>query len=85
MEMKREEDLENNEAGPGEEEKEDDVCPEENQTERDMLIVTMNKTNISVVTGRGCDSGTCQGCHETGCTFNDVVMVTESSTVTLGE
>lgn len=94
MEMRREEELEGNEVGQeGEERKdggfEEDVCQaekEENGEGGGFLIVSMMKTSISVVRGRGCDTGSpCQGCHGTGCTFNDVVVVTESSTVTLGE
>ncbi|XP_068586772.1 uncharacterized protein [Cebidichthys violaceus] len=86
MEMRRVEDLKQNEVGQ-EEDVEEDVCQPENEGngERgDLLIISMKKTNISVVSGRGCDSGSpCQGCHGTGCTFNDVVMVSESSKVTL--
>ncbi|KAF1392661.1 hypothetical protein PFLUV_G00030380 [Perca fluviatilis] len=90
MEMRRETDLEN--VGQEGEVKEDvgieeDICQAENEVngERgDLLIVSMKKTSISVVTGRGCDSGSpCKGCHGTGCTFNDVVLVAESSKVVL--
>ncbi|XP_061743159.1 uncharacterized protein LOC133542915 [Nerophis ophidion] len=50
----------------------------------DLLVVSMTKTSISVIRGRGCEAGSsCTGCHGTGCTLNDVVMVSESSTVTL--
>ncbi|XP_012729831.2 interleukin-1 family member A [Fundulus heteroclitus] len=52
--------------------------------ERDLLVIQMTKTSISVVRGRGCDPGSpCEGCDGTGCTFNDIVVVAESSTVTL--
>lgn len=94
MEMKWEEDLQENEVGQDEEGREDwgieeDVCQagnKENGEERDLFIITMKKTSISVVKGRGCESGDpCHGCSGTGCSFNDVVMVSESSTVTLGE
>lgn len=94
MEMKREEDLEDNEVEHGKERREDEGIEEDvNQTEnkangkeRDLLLISMKTTSISVVKGRGCDSGTvCHECHGTGCTFNDVVMVSQSSTVTLGE
>ena len=88
MEMRREEE---NEV----EEESEKVCPEvddaqgeseENGEKRDMLIVTMTKTNISIVAGRGCSSeSSCQGCDGGGCNYNDVVIVSESSTVTLGE
>lgn len=93
MEMKKEEDLEN-EVGQEEDRREDgdieeDVCQDENKEngkERDLLIISMKTTSISVVKGRGCDNGAaCPGCHRTGCTFSDVVMVSQSSTVTLGE
>uniref|UniRef100_A0A8C9X2H3 Interleukin-1 beta n=2 Tax=Sander lucioperca TaxID=283035 RepID=A0A8C9X2H3_SANLU len=91
MEMRRETDLEN-EVGQEGEVKEDvgieeDICQAENEVngERgDLLIVSMKKTSISVVTGRGCNSGSpCKGCHGTGCNFNDVVLVAESSKVVL--
>ncbi|XP_070775922.1 uncharacterized protein [Enoplosus armatus] len=86
MEMKREEGLEDGggreDGGIG-----GGICQdanEENGEGRDLLVISMMKTSISVVRGRGCDTGsTCPGCHGTGCTFNDVVVVTESSTVTL--
>lgn len=42
-----------------------------------VLIVSMKKTSISVVRGRGC--------METGCTVNEVVLVAQSSKVMLGE
>ncbi|XP_034437237.1 interleukin-1 family member A [Hippoglossus hippoglossus] len=86
MEMRREEE---NEVG----EESEKGCPEgdagqgeseENGEKRDMLIVTMTQTNISIVAGRGCSSeSSCQGCDGEGCNFNDVVIVSESSTVTL--
>ncbi|XP_010730145.3 uncharacterized protein il1fma [Larimichthys crocea] len=91
MEMKKEEDLEE-EVGQEGEVKEDvgveeDVCKPgnvENGEGGDLLIVSMTKTSISVVSGRGCEDGTsCQGCDGTGCSFNDVVVVSETSTVTL--
>ncbi|XP_070684721.1 uncharacterized protein [Pempheris klunzingeri] len=92
MEMRREGDLEENEVGQeGEDDVEaglvEDACQAENEENGeggDLVIVSMTKTSISVVRGRGCDTGSsCQGCYGTGCTFNDVVVVTESSTVTL--
>lgn len=94
MEMRREEDAEESEVGQeGEGSKdvgiEEDVCKdtnEENGEGGDLLIVSMRKTSISVVRGRGCEDGTpCQDCHGTGCIFNDVIMVAESCKVTLGE
>ncbi|KAK9542986.1 hypothetical protein VZT92_000803 [Zoarces viviparus] len=86
MEMRRVEDLK--QSGVGQDgDGEENVCQPENEGngERgDLLIISMKKTSISVVSGRGCDSGSpCQGCHGTGCIFNDVVMVSESSKVTL--
>ncbi|XP_037549103.1 interleukin-1 family member A [Nematolebias whitei] len=62
-----------------------DVCPiEDNGEDSDLLVITLTQTSISVVSGRGCNSeGPCQGCHEKGCTFKDVIMVSESSSVTL--
>ena len=58
---------------------EEDVCqPEDKQNgqEEHLLVISLTKTSISVVKGRGCDDGST--CH-------DVVVVAESSTVTLGE
>ncbi len=88
MELTREEDTEENEVsqdGEGEEDK----CPAENEENGEgggLLIVSMTRTSISVIRGRGCDDGsTCGGCLGTGCTLNEVVVVSESSTVTLGE
>ncbi|XP_041792685.1 uncharacterized protein LOC121606433 [Chelmon rostratus] len=89
MEMRREEDLEEGRDGEGREDAvvEEDVCKAENEENGEgggLLIVSMTKTSISVVRGRGCNDGSpCQGCHGTGCTLNDVVVVSESSTVTL--
>ncbi|KAM4630493.1 uncharacterized protein ACJ7VT_000192 [Polymixia lowei] len=52
--------------------------------EGDLLIIALTNTSITVVKGRGCDSGApCQGCAGNGCTFKDVVMVTKSTSVTL--
>lgn len=93
MEMRKQDESEENE---GEREAgvdqdvcvKEDVCKPENECgeQGDLLIVSMVKTNISVVSGRGCDHGShCEGCHGKGCTLNDVIMVAESSTVTLGE
>ncbi len=90
MEMIRDQDLEVGQEGEGKEdggiEEDCQVDSEENEEGGDLLIVSMTKTSISVVRGRGCDSSSpCQGCHGTGCTFNDVVVVAESSEVVLGE
>ncbi|XP_062303000.1 interleukin-1 family member A [Osmerus eperlanus] len=93
LEMKREEDLEEEEEkeeGPG-------ICPGTDDAKKpqgggasderegvDMVLVAMTNTTISVVRGRGCDSGSpCHDCGGTGCTFNDVVVVAGSSNVTL--
>ncbi|XP_072770928.1 pirin isoform X3 [Nerophis lumbriciformis] len=78
MRMLREEDAHGGEGGGG--------CPVGDDDKRggDLLVVSMTKTSISVIRGRGCEAGSaCKGCHGTGCTLNDVVMVSESSTVTL--
>ncbi|XP_077374823.1 interleukin-1 family member A isoform X2 [Festucalex cinctus] len=85
MEMVREEDLrQNNSSLSGDE---DELCPaedEENKRESDLLVVTMTESSFSVLRGRGCDTGSsCRGCHGTGCTLSDIVMVAKSSTVTL--
>ena len=93
--MKREDDLEEEvekEEGPG-------MCPGTGDAKKpegggasderegvDMVLVAMTNTTISVVRGRGCDSGSpCHDCGGTGCTFNDVVVVAGSSKVTLGK
>ncbi|XP_030271237.1 uncharacterized protein LOC115580750 [Sparus aurata] len=85
MEMKREEDLEEDVEGRGNVGMEDACKDAENgEGTSDLLIVTMTQTSISVVSGRGCEDGSpCQGCHGSGCTLNDVVVVAESSTVVL--
>ncbi|KAM9861435.1 uncharacterized protein ACBR49_006426 [Aulostomus maculatus] len=82
MEMVREEVSGDSEGRPKDR---TDVCPAENtEQEKDLLVVAMMKTSISVVRGRGCSSESmCGGCHGTGCTLNDMVIVAESSTVTL--
>lgn len=91
LEMRREEDLGENEEKQGGEggDNQEEVCPTENgekEQGKDLLIVSMVKTSISVVAGRSCDTGIpCPGCVETECTLNDVVMVSESSSVTLGK
>lgn len=78
MEMKRETD----EPLPDEEE---DICTEENE-ESSFLVVTMEKTSVSVIIGRGCDTQRpCHECHTVTCEYSDIVMVTESSTVTLSK
>ncbi|XP_037339655.2 uncharacterized protein LOC119225998 [Pungitius pungitius] len=87
MDMRRMEDLERSDEGGVAQEggvAPEDVCQPESGGRGDVLIISMTKTSISVVTGRGCDSGgPCEGCPATGCTFNDVVMVSQSSQVVL--
>uniref|UniRef100_UPI0037E9397C uncharacterized protein n=1 Tax=Semicossyphus pulcher TaxID=241346 RepID=UPI0037E9397C len=92
MEMKREEDLDGTDAGQEGEGKDDgdteeEVCRPDNGVNGeggDLLVISMVKTSISVVRGRGCDKGSpCGGCHGTGCTYNDVVVVSESREVVL--
>ncbi|XP_054627979.1 interleukin-1 family member A isoform X2 [Dunckerocampus dactyliophorus] len=87
MEMLREEDLQERESGSRDDGEDNDIFPvkdEENTQDSDLLVVTMTKTRINVIRGRGCDAGSaCCGCHGTGCSFNDIVMVSDSSTVTL--
>ncbi|XP_020493629.2 uncharacterized protein il1fma [Labrus bergylta] len=91
MEMKREEDLEENKAGEKGDDKGDGsdketCCAENGQNGEggDLLVISMVKTSISVVKGRGCDkNSSCGGCHGTGCTYNDVVVVSESREVVL--
>lgn len=80
-EMTREDDPVGTVVEPQEKEKEtgnieEDLCQAKTE-ENEMFVVEMTKTSISLVRGRGCD--------KTGCTFNDIIMVAESSTVTLGE
>ncbi|XP_071345503.1 uncharacterized protein [Trachinotus anak] len=84
MEMTREEEDEEKDEGGEDGDLQVDVCNAENEEKGDMLIVAMKKTSVSVIKGRACNPGSpCQGCNGTGCSFNDVVMVAESSTVTL--
>ncbi|KAJ8351845.1 hypothetical protein SKAU_G00233210 [Synaphobranchus kaupii] len=50
----------------------------------DLLLVSMTKTSISIVKGRGCNADSpCDDCGGTGCNFSDVVMVAESTKLTL--
>ena len=91
-EMMQEE--EENEAGQEMEEREtnavaeDNVCEETeaNAEEKDLLVIQMTNTSISLLRGRGCDTeNSCEGCHGNQCAVNDIVVVAESSMVTLGE
>nr|XP_020465632.1 uncharacterized protein LOC109965717 [Monopterus albus] len=80
MKMRREEDLVETEVeqeGLG-----DFDCQtedEENGEGKGLFIIAMKKTSITLVKSRGSSSGS----HGSRYTLNDVVMVTESSTVTL--
>lgn len=94
MEMKREEDLEDNEVGQEGEGWEDEgteegVCSAENGKNGEgggLVIVSFQKTSISVVRGRGCEGEcACKDCDGTGCNVNDVVVVAASSRVMHGE
>lgn len=85
MEMWRKEDLEGSKAAPKSESRDKEGMKEggcktddaENGEGGDFVIVSMKKTSISVVRGRGCT--------DAGCTVNEVVLVAQSSKVTLGE
>ncbi|XP_075996408.1 uncharacterized protein LOC142990489 [Genypterus blacodes] len=87
MEMRREEDLKEDEGGEGGGGGggEEGFCPVvEEVQEEDLLIVSMVKTSISVVAGRSCETVVpCKGCDGTPCALDDVVIVSESSSVTL--
>ncbi|XP_074522608.1 uncharacterized protein LOC141787826 [Halichoeres trimaculatus] len=65
----------------------DGVCQVDNRENLeggDMLVISMARTTISVVKGRGCDrNSACGGCYGTGCTYDDVVVVSESKEVVL--
>ncbi|CAL1604594.1 unnamed protein product [Knipowitschia caucasica] len=62
---------------------EEGTCKEQ-EREADFLVVTMKKTTISVVKGRSCDPKVpCHECRDAQCHYNDVVVVAESSTITL--
>lgn len=88
MEMGREDDWKESGEGQGDgsgehAKPEEDFCLseiEKNAEGGDLLIVSMKTTRISVLKGRGGEDGPCQDC-----TVNNVIVVAESSTVTLGE
>uniref|UniRef100_A0A667X0L0 Interleukin-1 beta n=1 Tax=Myripristis murdjan TaxID=586833 RepID=A0A667X0L0_9TELE len=93
LEMRREEDLGDDERKPTEQgweggDRDDKVCQSENGDvgqKGDLLIIAMMNTSVTVVKGRACDNGSsCLCCSGKGCTINEVVMVAESSVVTLG-
>ncbi|XP_057697346.1 uncharacterized protein LOC130919006 isoform X1 [Corythoichthys intestinalis] len=84
MEMVREEDLLQSKIISGGDEEENGSAKEEDAESNDLLVVTMTETNFIMLRGRGCDAGgSCRGCQGTGCTLNDIVMTSKSSTVTL--
>ncbi|KAF7656051.1 hypothetical protein LDENG_00046820 [Lucifuga dentata] len=88
LEMRREEDLGENETKEREDMDDvEEVSPAENgekEQGRDLLFVSMVKTSISEVAGRSCDTGgPCHHCSGTKCTINDFVMMSESRMVTL--
>lgn len=93
MEMTREDDWKEDESerqegssGEGSEEKFCSSKNQENGKGQDLFIVSMMKTRISVLKARGGEGGcTCLGCLEDNCFMNDVIVVAESSTVTLGK
>lgn len=78
--------VEQERAGSGDTEIEEDVGNHEKDDGGEFVIVTMKKTNISMLKSRGCkDGSSCPTCHGKGCTFNDLFVVAESRNVTLGE
>lgn len=95
MKMSREDDWEEDASGSHEGSSgevsaaEEKICPsqgEENAAGRDLFIVSMEKTTISVLKARGGDDDCgCPGCYEGNCFVNDVIVVAESSRVTLGK
>ncbi|KAM6943566.1 interleukin-1 family member A [Xenentodon cancila] len=90
-EMMREEEEEENKVPQELEEggtngDEDNVCQESEDGggSETLLVIEMTKTSISLLRGRGCDTqNPCEGCHGAGCAINDIVVVAESSMVTL--
>lgn len=59
---------------------------EGNTAGRDLFIVSMEKTTISVLKARGGEDGCgCSGCLEGNCLVKDVIVVAESSRVALGK
>lgn len=85
MQMRRKEDPEGSEVGQEAGSRENEEIKEggskadmkENSEGGDLVIVSMKKTSFCVVRGRGCT--------DTGGTVNDVVLLAQSSKVTLGE
>ncbi|KAM9397284.1 uncharacterized protein ACWYII_032624 isoform 4-T4 [Salvelinus alpinus] len=89
LEMRREDDLddlddlESDSYRPMEDLTEEDVNKADGEVD-DLFLVAMTNTRISVVRGRGCgDGSSCHNCGKSDCNFNEVVMVAESSKVTL--
>lgn len=81
MEMWRKEDLEGGKVAPhsGSRDDEEGGCKTDEAEKGeggDLVIVSMKKTSITVVRGRGCT--------DEGCAVNEVVLVAQSSKVTLG-
>lgn len=70
-------------SGEGSHEK---SCTRESGGGQSLFIVSMQKTRISVLKAR-CGEGACAclGCVQENCCVNDVIMMAESSTVTLGK
>lgn len=93
LEMTREdewkEDGSERQEGSSGEASEEKFCASENEENgkgRDLFIVSMMKTRISVLKARCGEGGcTCLGCLEDNCFMNDVIVVAESRTVTLGK
>lgn len=85
MEMWRKGDFEGSKAAPKSGSRDNEGIKEggckandaENGEGGDLIIVSMKKTSISVVKGRGCT--------DTGYAVNEVVLVAQSSKVKLGE
>ncbi|KAM8876296.1 uncharacterized protein ACB058_002572 [Synchiropus picturatus] len=77
MDMMRAGDL-----GQEEDEGEDDTCHMEDE-EKEVLVVSMKNTSISVLSGRGNDHQFCGDCSGRGCTVHDMVVTAESNTVTI--
>ncbi|XP_066561938.1 uncharacterized protein LOC136750781 [Amia ocellicauda] len=76
--------LSEQEGNPGED---DDCCLGEESPDCDvqnLLLVSMRRTSISVMVGRGCENLPGPPCRDcTTCTMNEVVVVSESSKVKL--
>ncbi|XP_045554259.1 uncharacterized protein [Salmo salar] len=86
LEMRREDDLDDLESDSCrtvEDLTEEEVNKADGEVDG-LFVVAMTNTRISVVRGRGCgDGSSCHNCGKSDCNFNEVVMVAESSKVTL--